>query len=194
MAPPAAPLTTNQKILTWARGKLGQQIGIGECWDLGESALKQAGAKTSTDLGPIGADDDYIWGDEETDLKKVGPGDILQLRDHKVTTSTETVYTFADGTEDTDSTSDEFERPHHTAIVDTGLDANGVFKTLEQNVKPSGKVVQNKSLITADQPDVVTFSKAKRLNPTTKKVETATVKTTVSVTVTGTIKAYHPKS
>jgi len=194
MAPPAAPLTINQKVLNFARGKVGQQVGKGECWDLGESALKSAGAQTSTDLGPVGADDDYIWGDEETDLKKVGPGDILQLRDHKVTTTTETVYTFADGTEDTDTKTVEFERPHHTAVVDKGMDANGVFKTLEQNVKPKGKVVQNKTLPTDDLPDAVTFSKAKRLNPTTNKVETATVKTTVSVTVTGTITAYHPKS
>jgi hypothetical protein len=51
-------LTTNQKVVVWARGKLGHKIGRGECWDLGEAALKQAGASTSSDLGPLGADTD----------------------------------------------------------------------------------------------------------------------------------------
>jgi hypothetical protein len=55
------PLTTNQKVVVWARGKLGHKIGRGECWDLGEQALKQAGAQTSNDLGPVEADSDYIW-------------------------------------------------------------------------------------------------------------------------------------
>jgi hypothetical protein len=68
-------LTTNQKVVVWARGKLGHKIGRGECWDLGEAALKQAGASTSSDLGPLGADTDYVWGDP-IDLSKVEPGDI----------------------------------------------------------------------------------------------------------------------
>lgn len=183
----------NQNVLIWVRGKLGRQVDRGECWDLGELALKQAGAATSNDLGPVGDDDDYIWGDEETDFKQVKPGDILQIRDHSVTTTTESVYTFADGTEVSAESYATVGRPHHTAIVDQAINGKGAFKTLEQNVDPKGKVVQNLTLPTADQDPVVTTGKVMKKNPTSGKTELAKFKTTVTVTVTGTIKAYHPK-
>ena len=44
-------------------GQDDHKVGRGECWDLGEAALKQAGASTSNDFGPVGADTDYVWGD-----------------------------------------------------------------------------------------------------------------------------------
>jgi len=90
-------MTLNQKVVVWAQGHLGKKVGAGECWDLGESALKQAGAQTSNVLGPVGDDTDYIWGDQ-IDMKDVQPGDIIQFRDHEATTTTETEYTFSDGT------------------------------------------------------------------------------------------------
>ena len=37
--PPADGSTVNQKALVWARGKLGQKVGRGECWDLADRAL-----------------------------------------------------------------------------------------------------------------------------------------------------------
>jgi hypothetical protein len=186
------PLTTNQKVVVWVRGNLGKRVGRGECWDLGERALKQAGAQTSNDLGPVGDDEDYIWGDS-IDLKDVEPGDILQFRDHVVTTTTETAYTFSDGTDVGDTTEVSAQRGHHTAIVNGKLDADGAVKTLEQHVKPLGGVVQNKKLYTQDVPPVVTKAFEKRTNPTTKKVETVEVTKTVTITVTGTIWAYRPK-
>jgi hypothetical protein len=60
-------------------------------------------------------------------------------------------------------------------------------------VKPLGNVVQNKELYTRDVPPVVTKAIEKRMNPTTKKMETAKVTKTVTITVTGTIWAYKPK-
>jgi hypothetical protein len=92
------PLTTNQRVVVWVQGHLGKTVGRGECWDLGEQALKQAGAQTSNDLGPVGDDEDYVWGDQ-IDLKDIIAGDILQFRDHVVKTTTEAEYTFADGTD-----------------------------------------------------------------------------------------------
>jgi hypothetical protein len=186
------PLTTNQKVIVWVQGKLGKKVGRGECWDLGEEALKQAGAQTSNDLGTVGPDDDYTWGDS-IDIKDAEPGDILQLRDHVVTTTTDTEYTFSDGTAGSDSTEVSAQRGHHTAIVNGKLDADGAVKTLEQHVKPLGEVVQNKKLYTRDVPPVVTKTFEKRTNPTTKKVETVEVTKTVTTTVTGTIWAYRPK-
>ena len=186
------PLTINQKVVIWAQGKLGKRIGKGECWDLGEQALKQAGAQTSNDLGPVDQDSDYIWGDS-IDLKDAIAGDILQIRDHQVTTTTETEYTFSDGSSEVVTESTTAQRPHHTAILNGKLDANGAVGTLEQHVKPLGKVVQNKKIYTRDVPPVVKNTVAKRKNPTTKKLETAKVTKTVTIAVTGTIWAYRPK-
>jgi hypothetical protein len=185
-------LTTNQRVVVWAQGQLGKTIGKGECWDLGEQALKQAGAQTSNDLGPVEEDTDYIWGEPINDVKDVAPGDILQLRDHVVTTTIETDYTFPDGSESVESKEETAQRGHHTAIVNGKLDGDGTVKTLEQHVKPLGKVVQNKKLYTRDVPPVVTKVFEKRMNPTTKKMETAKVTKTVTITVTGTIWAYKP--
>ena len=123
-------LSTNQKVVVWARGKLGHKIGRGECWDLGEEALKQAGASTSSDLGPLGADTDYVWGDP-IDLAKVQPGDILQIRNHLVTTTTVIEYKFKDGSVVTENQEHTAKRGHHTAIVNGMADADGRLPTLE---------------------------------------------------------------
>jgi len=184
-------LTINQKIVVWARGKLGKKIGKGECWDLGEQALKQAGAQTSNDLGLVEKDTDYIWG-KLKDIKDVEPGDILQLRDHVVKRTIVTKYTYPDESWWEDTREEKATRGHHTTIVNSKLDTNGVVRTFEQHVKPLGNVVQNKKLFTRDVPVVVTKAVEKRKNPHTKKVETAQVTKTVTITVTGTIWAYQP--
>lgn len=186
-------LTTSQKVLVWAQGKLGRKIGRGECWDLGEEALKQAGAMTSNDLGPVEEDSDYVWGDPIADLKDVQPGDILQLRDHEATTSTETEYTWPDGTVETISEESTVGRPHHTAIVASTRGADGSVRTLEQNTDPGGRIVQNLRIATRDVAPVTTTGTVRRTNPTSKRTETAKVKKTVTVKVTGSIWAYRPK-
>jgi hypothetical protein len=187
-----SPMTLNQKVVVWAQGQVGKKVGAGECWDLGESALKQAGAQTSNDLGPVDDDADYIWGDQ-IDMKDVQPGDIIQFRDHEVTTTIETEYTFSDGTSVDDNKDSVAQRGHHTAIANGKLEADGSLKTLEQHVKPLGEKVQNKKLLTRDVPPVVTKKFEKELNPTTKKEETVEVTTTTTITVTGTTWVYRPK-
>jgi hypothetical protein len=187
------PMTLNQKVVVWAQGQLGKKLGKGECWDLAESALKQAGAQTSNDLGPVDSDSDYIWGDQ-IEMKDVQPGDIIQLRDHEVTTTTATEYTFSDGTSVTDTNDSVAQRGHHTAIANGKLEANGSLRTFEQHVRPLGQVVQNKKLFTQDVPSAVTKKVEQKKNPTTNKVERAEVTTTVTVTVTGTTWVYRPKS
>ena len=186
-------LTTNQKVVVWARGKLGHKIGRGECWDLGEEALKQAGASTSTDLGPLGADTDYVWGDP-IDLAKVQPGDVLQIRNHVVTTTTVVEYKFKDGSVVTETQEHTATRGHHTAIVNGMADANGRLPTLEQHVKPRGDIVQNMYLYTRDVPEVVTKSTGRYKHPGTRQLERAEITKKVTITVTGTIWPYHPKS
>jgi hypothetical protein len=188
-----ASLTTNQKVVVWARGKLGHKIGRGECWDLGEAALKQAGASTSSDLGPLGADTDYVWGDP-IDLAKVEPGDILQIRNHVVTTSTVIEYKFKDGSVVTETQESTAKRGHHTAIVNGMADSNGRLPTLEQHVKPRGDIVQNMYLYTHDVPEVVTKSTGRSKHPGTRQLERADITKKVTITVTGTIWPYRPKT
>jgi len=188
-----ASLTTNQKVVVWARGKLGHKIGRGECWDLGEAALKQAGASTSSDLGPLGADTDYVWGDP-IDLAKVEPGDILQIRNHVVTTTTVIEYKFKDGSVVTETQESTAKRRHHTAIVNGMADSNGRLPTLEQHVKPRGDIVQNMYLYTHDVPEVVTKSTGRSKHPGTRQLERADITKKVTITVTGTIWPYRPKT
>jgi hypothetical protein len=85
-------------------------------------------------------------------------------------------------------------RSHHTAIVNGKLDANGGVKTLEQHVKPRGDVVQDMYLYTRDVPAVTTKTIGQYKHPRTKKLERVSITKTVTVTVTGTISPYHPKT
>ena len=174
--------TTSQKVVVWARAQAGKQIGSGECWDLADSALRQAGAKSSADLGPMGDDANYVWGDAVSDLKDAQPGDILQFRDFTVTTTTETETRYADGSSDTYTSEDSFTRPHHTAIV-SEVKSGGLLKILEQNVAPAGKKVQLHNLHTKDVAPARSESQKKG----------AKVIVTTTVTVSGTIWAYRPK-
>ena len=57
----------------------------------------------------------------------------------------------------------------------------------------SAAAMQSPRSYPIDVPPVVTKTVEKRMNPTTKKMETAKVTKTVTITVTGTIWAYKPK-
>lgn len=188
-----ATLSLGQQVVVWAQGKVGKKVGKGECWDLAELALKQAGAQTSNDLGPVGEDSDYVWGDTIA-IKDVEPGDVLQFRDYEVTTTTVTKYVWDDGASETIKVEDIAERGHHTAIVNGMPDSNGVVKTLDQHVKPLGKVVQNKMLHTRNVPAASRSSPGKRKHPSTKKLESVKIQTTVTIEVSGQVWAYRPKA
>ncbi|CAM5437090.1 hypothetical protein [Rhodanobacter lindaniclasticus] len=183
----------NQKVVIWASGKVGRTVGKGECWDLAELALKHAGAKTSADLGPVGDDTNYVWGDS-IDIKDVVAGDVLQFRDYEESTVTETTYEFSDGSSDTSTGTATEEREHHTAIANGEPDAQGALRIFEQNAAPHGKVVQHWRIHTRTVAPVVTHTVERRTNPSSKKPETVKVTKTVTVTVSGTIWAYRPKS
>lgn len=109
-------LKTNQKVAVWAAGRIGRKVGRGECWDLAEAALEQAGARTSNDLGPVGDDADYVWGDA-IDIKDVQAGDILQFRNFDVTTTNHTEYAFADGSFETKTDTAKAVRVSGTVLV-----------------------------------------------------------------------------
>ena len=185
-------LTINQKIVTWTEGMLGKKVGRGVCWDLGERALKQAGAQTSNDLGPVGEDTDYVWGDKIENVKDIARGDILQIRDHLVKTSTVIEYKFADGSTETETRERTAKRGHHTAIARSTPDVNGALKTYEQHVN-GRDVVQKMTLYTRNVGPQTTDSIGRRKHPKTKKDEQVKITTTVTIEVTGTIWPYRPK-
>ena len=184
--------TLNQKVVIWASGKLGQQVGAGECWDLANSALLQAGAGTSADFGPTGDDADYVWGTPVPDLKDVIPGDILQYRDYEMTTTTKTDVTFADGTGWVDDLAPVISHPHHTSIVSINS-GNGNLTVYEQNDQGHHEKVKSTPIRWKDAATTKTTTTKMMTRQDNKKSEMATVIVTFDVSVTGTLKAYRPK-
>jgi hypothetical protein len=60
------------KIVEFARSKVGQQVGDGECTALAAAALRHAGARLHRPAGGS-------WGEEVASLRDVRPGDVLQF-------------------------------------------------------------------------------------------------------------------
>lgn len=175
----------NQKVVAWARGKLKKRVGRGQCWDLADQALRHAGARSST---TVGSSDDYVWGQEIPIIAAV-PGDILQFRDHVVTTTTTTKTIWANGSLSSGPDAVPATRPHHTAIVVAV--GPGVLTILEQHVKPGGEHVQQHILPIRQGTSVTTEHKV--LKTTTGGLVTATIVTAVTVSITGRVWAYRPQ-
>ena len=195
----------NGKVRDWAyakrgqrvylRDKAGRAVGKGECWDLAEEALAKSGAKTSNDLGTVTPDSNYVWGDPIGDVRQVIPGDILQFRDHKVTTKTATKVTFRDGSWQTQVEETFAKRgPQHTAIVNSRMAGDGSVEILEQHMRPTPGVRLNRVYLTEANPAQPPKKSETHKNPTTGKLETAEVTTTVTISVEGTVWAYRPQS
>jgi hypothetical protein len=175
----------NQKVLRWARSKLRQRVGLGECWDLADGALRHAGARSSTTTG---RDDDYVWG-VPIALGAVIPGDILQFRDHVITITTTIRTSFSDGEETSESFRTE-ERPHHTAVVEANNGAKGLV-ILEQNRRPGLPVERSTLFVTSAVSEVKTEHRT--VKGPDGKPRLATVVKTTSHRVTGWVKAYRPQ-
>jgi hypothetical protein len=184
-------LALGQKIVTFARGKMGQKVGPrGECFDLADAALRGATAKTAKDFGTVTETADYVWGDE-VDPKDAAPGDILQFRDYVITVTT-TVLTITKTPGYTDGSRREtntltIERPHHTGIVESN-DGDGKLTILEQNFMHVKKV--KRSVIAWKG---FTVGPTKKLTPV-KGGGSAETTTTVATTVEGTLWVYRPKA
>lgn len=173
------------KVLAFAEGKIGRRVGKGTCWDLPNEALSHAGAQSSSTTG---AHDNYTWG-VEVPLRQAAPGDILQFRDHVITTKVVTRITFKNGSKEEHWKEARQERGHHSAIV--AANNGDTFEILEQNVKPKGRVVQRHTLQVIGGTTVEkTVREAK---DSTGKLLPATIETRTTVTVSGFIWAYQPR-
>lgn len=123
-APPAAlvcdsvpPL--NRQVVAFAKSKLGQKVGAGECWDLAAQALEGIGAKWN------GA---YVFGQAVNYRTAcVYPGDIVQFEG--------VVLAY-----DQDGMRVEEQMSHHTAIV-VEVKGPGDYVIADQNSGAAGKKV-----------------------------------------------------
>lgn len=92
----------NEKVVAFARDRLGKSVGDGQCSTLVVAALRDAGVRRPR-RGPGG------WGEELKSLRDVRPGDILQFEGAVFVRDR----VRADGGLETQT----FTFPHHTAIV-----------------------------------------------------------------------------
>lgn len=109
------PDALRAQVVAFARQKIGDRVGSGECFDLADRALRDAGANSAADFGQVTPNGNYRWG-TSINLSQLRPGDIIQFRNYRYVRR----ITEADGS----WAEDEQERPHHTAIVDS-IDGGG---------------------------------------------------------------------
>jgi hypothetical protein len=121
------------QIVSYARRQQGERVGKGQCFDLADTALRGAKAKSAADYGKISPNADYTWGTPVT-LAGLQPGDVIQFRNYAYES---TVVTKTDKATTTDEVAQD--RPHHTAIVES-VGENGAVTVLEQNA-PDGSPV-----------------------------------------------------
>ena len=219
-------VTTKQiqhKVVTFAKKKIGQKVGGGECYDLANEALTNAGGKTASDYGKITLTSNYVWGDLVSTFA-AQPGDILQFLNYKFKIITTTVVKVTHGKETVveygGSSTKTLSRPHHTAVVTKA--GTKKLEILEQNVVRGTTGVKEKKV----GPQTIQYTNEFTKKTTTKQVivnsawgtrvkknfkqkdwpmidsntkyyasKSVTEKMTVTVKseVTGMIKAYRPK-
>lgn len=136
--------TLGDDIVAYARSKMGEKVGNGECTSLAVEALRHCEARRPDPV--VG-----IWGDEVKSLRDLRPGDILQFENAVFVKQ----HVRGDGALLTITAS----YPHHTAIV-ARVRKRGpkpVLVILHQNAGPEGgddaefKVVREWTLEMATQ-------------------------------------------
>jgi hypothetical protein len=124
-----------ESVASYATRSLGQRVGDGECFALADRALRNAGAKSAADYGPVVPDGDYVWG-TQVSLSGLRPGDVVQFRDYSCRIATE-----IDSPTETRTEERVEERPHHTAVVER-VGRDGAVTVIEQNIPPGSPVVR----------------------------------------------------
>lgn len=100
----------------------GYQVGDGECVSLAHYALVANRYRTFTELGPVGRNADYRWG-QPISYKEAGPGCIIQFKN----VTFRWVYN-----KQTYTYSRDGDIAHHTAVI-CGHRVNHDFEIFQQN-------------------------------------------------------------
>jgi hypothetical protein len=127
--------------VTYARTRMGQRVGNGECFTLADRALRAAGFRSAADFGSVAPNADYVWGTSVA-LSDVRPGDVVQFSQYRYDRTIE-----SESAAGTRTDTDFQERPHHTAIVER-VDGSQLT-VLEQNA-PAGSAVVRSQLFFAN--------------------------------------------
>ena len=109
-------------MLEFARDRIGEKVGNGDCLSLAVEALRYAGAKRY----PFDPSGDFVWGRPVASFKEALPGDILQFRN--------AVFQGKRWITKRRWVSWHHEYPHHTAIVSEIREGGRVVAILHQNV------------------------------------------------------------
>ncbi len=172
-------------------------VGSGECYDLADEVLREAGAKSAPDFEKVtkSRDQDYKWG-TPINPKDAKPGDILQFRDHQITKETvkKITKTYPDGhsEQSVSKESSTYNRsPQHTSVV-LSNEGDGKMTVAEQHVldHDTGKLsstVRKNDLYTKDVPATTTIKHRTEGNVSIKE------ETTVTISVSGKVWAYRPQ-
>jgi hypothetical protein len=124
--PPLPPL--NEKVVVFAREKVGRSVGDGSCTTLAIAALKAAGARFYPFAESGG---EFVWGEPIDSFKDALPGDILQFHN--------AVFRGKKATSKRRWISWHHEYPHHTAIVAKVSEGGKLVAVLHQNVTAPGQ-------------------------------------------------------
>lgn len=128
----------NERVVEFARSRIGETVGDGECTTLVREALRAAGASRPRYHEAEGR---LVWGEELKSLDEALPGDVLHFKDavfrgRKVLRNR--TYRYWEQT-----------YPEHTAIIATARKARGgmSFGILHQNVLNKGEDESKRKLV-----------------------------------------------
>jgi cell wall-associated NlpC family hydrolase len=186
----------SNKVESEAAAGVGKPVvGRGECYDLADAVLQNAGAKSAPDFDKITGSrkQDYKWG-TPVELKDVKPGDVLQFRDQHIRIET-TKLVKRDGRviekSPRPSVKKHHRGPKHTSIV-LENNGHGSMVVAEQHVidpKDPTKLSTTVRKNTLDTESTTKTDSKVRHEGGHEIVE----ETTVKITVTGITRAYRPE-
>jgi hypothetical protein len=127
------PASLNETVVEFARSKLGERVGDGDCSSFAWEALRYAGATRS---GPS-----RTWGRELPSIREAKPGDILQFEN--------AVFVRRLERDDGALLTVTFKYPHHTAIA-SGVRRRGrnvTLTVLHQNAGVEGADTDERKVV-----------------------------------------------
>jgi hypothetical protein len=133
----AGPEDVNEKVVAFARAKVGQTVGDGDCSALAAEALRAAGASRKG----------RAWGEPVASIKDARPGDVLVFEG--------TVFVRTRVRPDGAIETLTYNSPHHVAVV-SGVRKRGrrvLLTVLQQNVGFAGEDDARRKVVREDVVD-----------------------------------------